>query len=176
MIYAHINTLDDLLVTRQLYIHSKRLHYLLLMVKFLRPSCMHFSLRFHKVIYTDGRLVVWWSECLATNPEVLGSIPDHIFCEVVGLELGSLSHVWTIEQLLGRNSSGSDLRNREYGRGDTLRWPRDTLYSQNLVPSLRTSVVRSLGIVLSWTKAMEFKFLFLIYTGNPISSSWWRRL
>jgi hypothetical protein len=29
--------------------------------------------------------------------------------------------VSTIEELLGRNSSGSGLENREYGRGDTLR-------------------------------------------------------
>jgi hypothetical protein len=27
----------------------------------------------------------------------------------------------TIEELLGRNSSGSDLENRKYGRGDPLR-------------------------------------------------------
>jgi hypothetical protein len=29
--------------------------------------------------------------------------------------------VSTIEELLGRNSSGSGLENREYGRGDPLR-------------------------------------------------------
>jgi hypothetical protein len=51
-----------------------------------------------------------------------------IFCEIVGLERGPLSLVSTIEELLGRNSSGSGLENREYGRGDPLRSPRDTLY------------------------------------------------
>jgi hypothetical protein len=52
-----------------------------------------------------------------------------IFWEVVGLERGPLtiSLVSTIEELLGTNSSGSGLENREYGRGDPLRWPRDTL-------------------------------------------------
>jgi hypothetical protein len=132
---------------------------------------MQFSLRFHNVIYTDDRLEVWWSEYLATNPEVPGSIPDQIFWEVVSLELASLSHVSTIEELLGRNSNGSGLENREYGRGDTLRWPRDTLYSQKFVPSSPTNSGRSLDIVLSRTKAMEFKFLLLIYTDTLTSSS-----
>jgi hypothetical protein len=35
----------------------------------------------------------------------------HIFCEVVGLERGPLSLVSTIEELLGRKSSGSGLEN-----------------------------------------------------------------
>jgi hypothetical protein len=39
----------------------------------------------------------------------------------VDLETGPLSLVSTIEELLGRNSSGSGLENREYGRGDPLR-------------------------------------------------------
>jgi hypothetical protein len=43
-----------------------------------------------------------------------------IFWEVVGLELGSLSLVSTIEELLGRRSSGSGLGNRDYGLGDPL--------------------------------------------------------
>jgi hypothetical protein len=44
-----------------------------------------------------------------------------IFGEVVGLERCPLNLVTTIEELLGRNSSGSGPENREYGRGDTLR-------------------------------------------------------
>jgi hypothetical protein len=50
----------------------------------------------------------------------------------VGLEWGPLSLVSTIEELLGRNSSGSDLEIREYVRGDPWRWPRDTLYPQKV--------------------------------------------
>jgi hypothetical protein len=38
----------------------------------------------------------------------------------VGVEQGPLSLVSTIEQLLGRNSSGSGLEIREYGSGDPL--------------------------------------------------------
>jgi hypothetical protein len=48
------------------------------------------------------------------------SLRYQIFREVVGLERGPLSLVSTIEEILGRNSSGSDLENREYGRGDPL--------------------------------------------------------
>jgi hypothetical protein len=75
-----------------------------------------------------------------------------IFWEVVGLERGSLSVVSKIEELLGRNSSGSGLENREYGRGDPLRWPSDTLYPQKLAPTSPTSCGRSVGIVRLRTK------------------------
>jgi hypothetical protein len=49
-----------------------------------------------------------------------------IFSEVVGLERGPFSLVSTIEELLGRQSSGSGLENREYGRRDPPRWLRVT--------------------------------------------------
>jgi hypothetical protein len=67
--------------------------------------------------------VVLWSEFLATDPEVPGSIPGATrFSEKWwGLERGPLSLVSTIEELLGSNNSGSCLENREYGRGDPLR-------------------------------------------------------
>jgi hypothetical protein len=39
----------------------------------------------------------------------------------VGLERGPLSLVSTIEELLGRKSSGSGLEIREYGRRDSSR-------------------------------------------------------
>jgi hypothetical protein len=45
----------------------------------------------------------------------------------VGLELGPLSLVSTIEELLGRKSSGSDLESRDYGRRYPSRWPRHSL-------------------------------------------------
>jgi hypothetical protein len=78
------------------------------------------------------------------------------FWEEVALEQGPLSLVSTIEELLGRKSSGSGLESREYGQGDPLRWPRDTLYPQKLPLTSPTSGGRSVGIVLSWTKATEF--------------------
>jgi hypothetical protein len=63
------------------------------------------------------------------------------------LERGPLSLVSTIEELLGRKNSGSGLENREYGRGDPLRSPRDTLYPQWLALTSSTSGGRSVGIV-----------------------------
>jgi hypothetical protein len=50
-----------------------------------------------------------------------------IFWELVGLERGPLSLVSTIEELLGRKSSGSGLDIREYGCRDPSRWPRVAL-------------------------------------------------
>jgi hypothetical protein len=47
--------------------------------------------------------------------------------EVVGLERGPLSLVSTIQELLGRKSSGSALENQEYGRKDPSRWLHGTL-------------------------------------------------
>jgi hypothetical protein len=42
------------------------------------------------------------------------------------------------------------------GRGDPLRWPRDTLYPQKLALTSPTSGGRSIGIVRLWIKATEF--------------------
>jgi hypothetical protein len=64
--------------------------------------------------------------------------------------------VSTTEELLERNSSGSGLENREYDRGDPLRWPRDTLFPQQLALTSPTSVGRSVCIVRLLTKATDF--------------------
>jgi hypothetical protein len=74
----------------------------------------------------------------------------------VGLQQGLLGLVITIEELLGRTSSGCGLESREYGCEDPLRWPRDTLYPQKSALTSPTSGGRSVGIVLSRTHAMEF--------------------
>jgi hypothetical protein len=80
----------------------------------------------------------------------------------VGLERGPLSLVSTIDNLLGRNNSGFGLENREYGHGDWLRWPRDTLYLQLISP---TNGGRSVGIVLFRTKDTEFVFFpFVVHS------------
>jgi hypothetical protein len=82
-----------------------------------------------------------------------------IFWEVVVLERGPLSLVSTIEELLGRNSSVSGLENREYGCGDPLRWPRDTLYPQKFALTSPTSGGRLVGIVHLRAKATEVFFV-----------------
>jgi hypothetical protein len=74
----------------------------------------------------------------------------------VGLERGPLGLLSTIEELLGRKSSGSGLEGREYGHRDLLCWPRDTLYPEKLALTSLTSGVRSVGIVCWRTNATEF--------------------
>jgi hypothetical protein len=76
--------------------------------------------------------------------------------EVVDLERGPLSLVSTIEELLGRKSSGSGLERREYGSKDPSRSPRCTLYPQKLALNSPTSGGRYVGIVRSRTQATEF--------------------
>jgi hypothetical protein len=56
-----------------------------------------------------------------------------------GSVCGPLSLVSTIEELLGRKSSGSGLESREHGRKDSSRWPRGTLYPQKLAVTSLTS-------------------------------------
>jgi hypothetical protein len=85
------------------------------------------------------------------------------FWEIVGLEWGPLSLVSTIEELLGRNNSGFGLENREYGRGNQLRWPRDTIYPQKLALTSPTSGGRSVGIVRLRSKATEFLYYYYYY-------------
>jgi hypothetical protein len=79
---------------------------------------------------------------------------NQIFWEVVGLERGPLSLVSTIEELLVRESSGSGLETREYGRRDLLRF-----YPQKLALTCPTIGGLSVSIVLSRTKATEFVFV-----------------
>jgi hypothetical protein len=67
----------------------------------------------------------------------------------VGLERSPLSLVSTIEELLGRKSSGSGLESRDYG-------PSLSLYQQKLALTSLTSGSRSVGIVRSRTQATEF--------------------
>jgi hypothetical protein len=49
-----------------------------------------------------------------------------------------------------------DGRNRDYGRGDPLRWPRDTLYQLKLTLTSPTGCGRSVGIIRLRTKTTEF--------------------
>jgi hypothetical protein len=76
----------------------------------------------------------------------------HIFWEV-GLKRGPLSLVSTIENLLGRNNSGSGLESREYYSGDPTRQPISAK-----VGTMTTSGGRSVGIVRWLTKTTEFLY------------------
>jgi hypothetical protein len=65
-----------------------------------------------------------------------------IFWEVVGLERGPLSLVTTIDELFGRNSSGSSLEKRDYDRRGsatlTTRQPSTTKVGTNFVDKLQS--------------------------------------
>jgi hypothetical protein len=86
----------------------------------------------------------------------------------VGLERGPLSLVSTIEEILGRNRSGSGLENREYGRGDPLCRPHDTLYPQKLALTTATSGGRSVGIVRGL--GSRSSFCFLVYDSPGVAA------
>jgi hypothetical protein len=58
------------------------------------------------------------SSCLQILRSGFNSLRYQISWEVLGLKRGPLSLVNTIEELLGRNSSGSGVENREYGLRD----------------------------------------------------------
>jgi hypothetical protein len=94
-----------------------------------------------------------------------------IFWEVVSLERGLLSLVSTIEELLGRGSSGSRLEIREYGPRDPLRWPCGTLYPQKLALTSQTRGGSSVGIVRSQTQATEFLVFFRVHNFQAKLSS-----
>jgi hypothetical protein len=77
----------------------------------------------------------------------------------MGLERGPLSLVSITGELLEWKSRGSGLENWEFGRGDPLHWPRDTLYPQKLAITSPTSGGRSVDIVRLRAKATELKVL-----------------
>jgi hypothetical protein len=111
-----------------------------------------FCLSFRSVHTLTHFFIVHFSVFSHWQPEISGVYA------AVGLERGPLSLVSTIEELLGRNSSSSGLEIREYRSGDSLCWPRDTLYPQNLVLTSPTTGSRLVGTVCSQTKATEFSF------------------
>jgi hypothetical protein len=71
----------------------------------------------------------------------------------VGVEQGPLSLVSTIEELLGRKSSGSGLESREYGCGICYVNQGTPLYPQKLTLTSLTSGGRSVGTVSPRTEA-----------------------
>jgi hypothetical protein len=56
-----------------------------------------------------------------------------------------------------------DLESREFGRGNPLCWPCDTLYPQKLAPTSPTSGGLSVGIVRSRTRPRNLFFCLYIY-------------
>jgi hypothetical protein len=79
----------------------------------------------------------------------------------VGLERGPLNLVSTIQEIFRRNSGDSGPENREYGPGDPLSWPHDTLCPQKLALTSPTSGGCSVGVVRSRAKVTHFGFFFV---------------
>jgi hypothetical protein len=100
------------------------------------------KLNIHQLVYENNKSVgkcvdhlcglVVRVPCYRSRGPGFDSRYYQIFWQVVGLERGPLGLVSTIEELLERKSSGSGLEIREYGRRDSSRWPRDTIYPQKL--------------------------------------------
>jgi hypothetical protein len=63
-----------------------------------------------------------------------------------------------LQKILSEQEMKFGLEVREYCRGDLSRLPRNSLYAQKLALTSSTSDCRSVGIVRSRTKAMEFSF------------------
>jgi hypothetical protein len=109
---------------------------------------------------------------LATDPEVrvrFPTLPDFLRSSGSGT-WSTQPLVNTTEELLGRKSSGSGLEIREYGRRDSSRWPRGTLYQQKLALISLTGGGRLVGIVRSRTQTTEFSSVYDLWYMhfNPI--------
>jgi hypothetical protein len=108
-----------------------------------------FGRKYH--LHLQGRRPPLWSSGRSSWLQIQGSVLDsrryQIFWEVLDLERGPLSLVSTIEELLGRKSSGSGLDIREYGRRDPSRWQHDILYPQMLALVSPTSGGHSVGLI-----------------------------
>jgi hypothetical protein len=98
-------------------INEFRIVHRVYMYKRMTVSIKESLLFYFKHLKTQRHSPKQWSQFLATDPEVRVRFRRYqIFWEVVGLKRGSLSLVSTIEELLGKNSRGSGLENRDYGR------------------------------------------------------------
>jgi hypothetical protein len=90
-----------------------------------------------------------WSEYLATNTGVPGSIPGvaTFFWAAVGLERSPLSLVNNLRSYLEEIVAAPGLDNRSCHRRGSLRWPRGTLYPLKLALASLTGGDRSIDIV-----------------------------
>jgi hypothetical protein len=115
------------------------------------------------VCYVEESRSPLWSSCKISWLQIQRSGFDswhyQISWEIVGLERGPLSLLSTIEELLGRKSSGSGLENRDYFRRRSVAL---TPYSQKLALTSPPSGGRSVVIVRSRTKATELLLLLLL--------------
>jgi hypothetical protein len=85
------------------------------------------------------------------------ALPD--FLRSSGSGLGSTqSHEYNWGATSMEKAAAPGLQNWDYGCGDPLRWPHDTLYPQKSALSLPTRGSCSIGIVRLQTNTTEFSF------------------
>jgi hypothetical protein len=140
--------------------------------------CVFCEVRTEFICYVEESRPPLWSSGQSSWLQIqrsgFDSLCYQIFWEVVGLELGPLSIVSTIEALLGRKSSGSGLEIRDYGRMDPSRRPRNTLYPQKLSLTSPTNGCRSVDIVRSQTRASYIKIYIKNNTSQKRQELCWR--
>jgi hypothetical protein len=98
---------------------------------------------------------------VTTDPEVSGSIPGPTrFSEKWGVWNGVHSAPWgQLRSYLNEKVAAPVYKTEINGRGNSSRWPRNTLYPQKLALTSPTSGGRSVGIVRLQTKATDFSEL-----------------
>jgi hypothetical protein len=101
--------------------------------------CFRWGTNWIYVCYVEESRPPLWSSAQSSWLQIQRSGFDsrryQILWEVVGLEPGPFSLVSTIEELLERKSSVSGVENRDSGRRDPPRWPRDTPLSVKVGPN-----------------------------------------
>jgi hypothetical protein len=121
--------------------------------------CVCCEVRTEFICYVEESRPPLWSSGQSSWLRIQRSRVRFPALPVVDLERCPLSLVSVSEKLLGRNSSGSGLKIRQYGFGDSSHWPRDTFNPRTLALTSPTSWGHSVGIVRSQTTATEFVFI-----------------
>jgi hypothetical protein len=114
-------------------------------------------------------------EFLAIDPEIPGSIPYPTRCsENYGVLNGVHSASWEqLRSYLNEKVAAPVYKTEINGGGNSLRWPRNTLYPQKLALTSRTSGGLSFGIVRLRIKATEFIYYFFIFTLYTVGRTTW---
>jgi hypothetical protein len=125
------------------------------------------TVNFYRFVHLSRTVFNTWDGA-NTIPHIFSSAQNHTtFYETNASQLtasvvrapGPLRLVSSSEELFRRKSSGSVLENRDYGRREPPRWPRDTHLSAKVGTNFANKQ-RSLSIVRSRTKAIIIIFYF----------------